>query len=280
MEYFTLRNGVRLPALGFGTYQMPPDICRQAVKDALSLGYRAFDTAQSYHNEEALGEALSASGIPRQELFLTTKIWISQAGEEKAGRSIDESLQKLRTDYVDLLLIHQPFNDYYGTWRAMEKALAAGKARAIGVSNFYPDRLIDICRFADTAPMVNQVETHLFFQQAKAHQIMEEYGVIHEAWAPFAEGRNHFFENSFLGCIARKYGKTPAQTALRFLLQSGVAVIPKSVRKERMAENQDVFDFTLSPADMDALRSLDTGKSLFFSHYDPKAVTFLTSLDR
>lgn len=280
MEFISLRNGVQMPMLGFGVYQIPPEDCARCVKDALSAGYRSFDTAQAYHNEEGVGEALASSGIARDQLFLTTKIWLSNGGEKKAAASIDESLKKLRTDYVDLLLIHQPFNDYYGTWRAMEKALAAGKARAIGVSNFYPDRLIDLCTFADTAPMVDQVETHLFQQQPEAHKVMQKYGVVHEAWAPFAEGRNGFFQNSLLHCISQKYGKTPAQTALRFLIQSGVAIIPKSTHLERMKENLDVFDFTLSPADMEALRSLDTGKSLFFSHYDPAAVEFITGLDR
>ncbi len=223
---------------------------------------------------------LQKCGIPRNELFLTTKVWISNAGYEAAKASIDKSLKKLQTDYIDLLLIHQPFGDYYGTYRAMEEAYQAGKLRAIGVSNFYPDRLIDLCQFVEITPAVNQVETHVFQQQKTAHEYMKKYGVQHESWGPFAEGRNDFFTNPVLTEIGAKYGKSSAQTALRFLLQSDVVVIPKSTRKERMAENIDVFDFTLNDEDMKAIAALDEGESLFFSHYDPATVEMLTNMGK
>ncbi len=280
MEYVTLNNGVRMPMLGYGVYQVSNEECERCVLDAISVGYRAIDTAQSYGNEEAVGSAVQKCGVPRDELFLTTKVWISNAGYEAAKDSIDRSLQKLRTDYIDLLLIHQPFGDYYGTYRAMEEAYKAGKLRAIGVSNFYPDRLIDLCQFVEVTPAVNQVETHVFQQQKTAHEYMEKYGVQHESWGPFAEGRKDFFSNPVLTEIGRKYGKSSAQTALRFLLQSNVVVIPKSTHKERMAQNIDVFDFTLSEADMEAIRKLDEGESLFFSHYDPATVEMLTNMGK
>lgn len=276
----TLNNGVRMPMLGYGVYQVSNAECERCVLDAISVGYRAIDTAQSYGNEEAVGSAVQKCGVPRDELFLTTKVWISNAGYEAAKDSIDRSLQKLRTDYIDLLLIHQPFGDYYGTYRAMEEAYKAGKLRAIGVSNFYPDRLIDLCQFVEVTPAVNQVETHVFQQQKTAHEYMEKYGVQHESWGPFAEGRKDFFSNPVLTEIGRKYGKSSAQTALRFLLQSNVVVIPKSTHKERMAQNIDVFDFTLSEADMEAIRKLDEGESLFFSHYDPDTVEMLTNMGK
>lgn len=221
---------------------------------------------------------MKKSGVPRGELFLTTKIWITNGGYEKAAASIDESLRKLRTDYVDLMLIHQPFNDYYGTYRAMEAAYKAGKIRAIGVSNFYPDRLVDLCNFVDVVPAVNQVETHVFQQQKTAHEYMKKYGVQHESWGPFAEGKKDFFANPVLNEIGGKYGKTAAQTALRFLIQSGVVVIPKSTRRERMFENFSVFDFALTDEDMAAIQALDEGESLFFSHYDPSVVEWLSKL--
>ena len=280
MEYVTLNNGVRMPMLGYGVYQVSNAECERCVLDAISVGYRAIDTAQSYGNEEAVGSAVQKCGVPRDELFLTTKVWISNAGYEAAKDSIDRSLQKLKTDYIDLLLIHQPFGDYYGTYRAMEEAYKAGKLRAIGVSNFYPDRLIDLCQFVEVTPAVNQVETHVFQQQKTAHEYMEKYGVQHESWGPFAEGRKDFFSNPVLTEIGRKYGKSSAQTALRFLLQSNVVVIPKSTHKERMAQNIDVFDFTLSEADMEAIRKLDEGESLFFSHYDPATVEMLTNMGK
>ena len=267
-----------MPKLGYGVYQVDAAETERCVADAIRVGYRSIDPAQAYNNEEGVGEAVAKSGVPREELFITTKVWISNAGQEKAAASIDASLRKLKTDYIDLLLIHQPFNDYYGTYRAMEEAYKAGKVRAIGVSNFYPNRLIDLCKFVEVVPAVNQVETHVFQQQAKAHEIMEKYGVRHESWGPFAEGRKDFFNNPVLNAVGAKYGKTAAQTALRFLLQSDVIVIPKSVHKERMAQNFDVFDFTLSEEDMAAIRGLDEGESLFFSHYDPETVEFLTGL--
>ncbi len=276
----TLNNGVRMPMLGYGVYQVSNEECERCVLDAISVGYRAIDTAQSYGNEEAVGSAVQRCGVPRDELFLTTKVWISNAGYEAAKDSIDRSLQKLKMDYIDLLLIHQPFGDYYGTYRAMEEAYKAGKLRAIGVSNFYPDRLIDLCQFVEVTPAVNQVETHVFQQQKTAHEYMEKYGVQHESWGPFAEGRKDFFSNPVLTEIGRKYGKSSAQTALRFLLQSNVVVIPKSTHKERMAQNIDVFDFTLSEADMEAIRRLDEGESLFFSHYDPATVEMLTNMGK
>lgn len=280
MEFVTLNNGVKMPMLGYGVYQVDPAECERCVADAISVGYRSIDTAQAYYNEEGVGAAVAKSGVPREELFLTTKVWISNAGYKKARASIDESLRKLKTDYIDLLLIHQPFNDYYGTYRAMEEAYQAGKVRAIGVSNFYPDRLIDLCRFVEVPPAVNQVETHVFQQQAKAHEIMQKYGIQHESWGPFAEGRKDFFHNPVLTEIGAKYGKSSAQTALRFLLQSGVVVIPKSTHRERMEQNLDVFDFALSDGDMAAIRGLDEGESAFFSHYDPETVEFLTGLGK
>lgn len=272
METVLLNNGVVMPKIGYGVYQIPPADCVRCVKDALGAGYRLIDTAQSYDNEYEVGEAVAQSGIPRQELFLTTKIWIANSGYERAKRSIVDSLRRLRTDYVDLMLIHQPFGDYYGTWRAMEEALRAGKIRAIGVSNFFADRLIDLCHNADIRPAVNEVETHVFHQQKELHRIMERYGIVHEAWAPFAEGRHDLFTNPVLVRIGAAHGKTAAQAALRFLLQSDVVVIPKSVRRSCMEENLDVLDFTLSEEEMEALRALDEKDSLFFSHYDPQMV--------
>ena len=280
MQYVVLNNGVKMPQLGYGVYQVSNEECERCVRDAISVGYRAIDTAQSYGNEEAVGNAIRKYGVPRDELFVTTKVWISNAGYEKARASIDASLKRLQSDYIDLLLIHQPFGDYYGTYRAMEEAYRAGKLRAIGVSNFYPDRLIDICQFAEVTPAVNQVETHVFQQQRVAHQYMEKYGVQHESWGPFAEGRKDFFTNPVLTQIGEKYGKSAAQTALRFLLQSDVVVIPKSTHIERMRQNLDVFDFALSEEDLAAIRDLDEGESLFFSHYDPATVEMLTNMGK
>ncbi|HIY07179.1 MAG TPA: aldo/keto reductase [Candidatus Evtepia faecigallinarum] len=280
MEYITLANGVRMPMLGYGVYQVPPEDCARCVAQAIDVGYRAIDTAQAYYNEEGVGQAVKASGLPREDFFLTTKVWITNGGERQAAASIDESLKKLQTDYLDLLLIHQPFNDYYGTWRAMEAAYRAGKVRAIGVSNFFPDRLVDLCQFVDIKPMINQVETHALYQQTAAHAVMEKYGVVHQSWGPFAEGRKDFFQNPVLAAVGAKHGKTVAQVALRFLLQSQVVVIPKSVHRERMAENLQVFDFTLDGEDMAAIRALDEQESAFFSHYDPATVEFLTSFGR
>lgn len=280
MDFVTLNNGVQMPQLGYGVYQVKNEECERCVLDAISVGYRAIDTAQSYGNEDAVGSAIAKCGVPRDQLFLTTKVWISNAGYEKAKASIDKSLKNLQTDYIDLLLIHQPFGDYYGTYRAMEEVYKAGKLRAIGVSNFYPDRLIDLCQFVEVPPAVNQVETHVFQQQKVAHEYMEKYHVQHESWGPFAEGRKDFFTNPILVEIGEKYGKSSAQVALRFLLQSHVVVIPKSTHKERMEQNINVFDFTLSGEDMAAIRQLDEGESLFFSHYDPATVEMLTNMGK
>lgn len=280
MDFVTLNNGVKMPQLGYGVYQVKNEECERCVLDAISVGYRSIDTAQSYGNEDAVGSAIAKCGVPRDQLFLTTKVWISNEGYEKAKASIDKSLKNLQTDYIDLLLIHQPFGDYYGTYRAMEEAYKAGKLRAIGVSNFYPDRLIDLCQFVEVTPAVNQVETHVFQQQKVAHEYMEKYHVQHESWGPFAEGRKDFFTNPTLVEIGQKYGKSSAQVALRFLLQSDVVVIPKSTHKERMEQNINVFDFTLSSEDMAAIRKLDEGESLFFSHYDPATVEMLTNMGK
>lgn len=280
MEYVTLNNGVKMPKLGYGVYQVTAEECEHCVLDAIDCGYRLIDTAQAYGNEEGVGSAVEKCGVLRGELFITTKIWITNGGYEKAKASIDESLKKLKSDYIDLMLIHQPFNDYYGAYHAMEDAYKAGKIRAIGVSNFYPDRLIDLCKFTDVVPAVNQVETHIFQQQKKAHEIMKKYGVAHESWGPFAEGRKNFFSNPTLNEIGAKYGKTAAQTELRFLIQSDVIVIPKSVRKERMEENFNVFDFELTTDEMAEIAMLDENESAFFSHYDPDTVEFLTGLVR
>lgn len=280
MDYITLNNGVKMPKLGYGVYQVSNAECEKCVLDAISVGYRLIDTAQAYGNEEAVGNAIEKCCVPRDELFITTKVWISNAGYEKAKASIEDSLKKLKTDYIDLLLIHQPFNDYYGTYRAMEEAYKVGYLRAIGVSNFYPDRLIDLCKFMEIIPAVNQIETHVFHQQKKAHEIMEKYGVQHESWSPFAEGRKDFFSNSLLNEIGVKYGKSAAQIALRFLIQSDVAVIPKSVHIDRMEQNINVFDFELSQEDMEAIKALDEKESAFFSHYDPETVEYITGLVR
>lgn len=266
MQTVKLANGVHMPVLGYGVFQVSPEECVRCVKEALACGYRSIDTAQAYHNEAKVGQAIKESGVARADIFLTTKIWISNAGEAKAAASIDESLRKLQTDYLDLLLIHQPFGDYYGTWRAMEAAYKAGKARAIGVSNFYPDRLIDIAHFNEIKPMVNQVETHVFNQQTAAQKTMKKLECALMSWAPLAEGRNGLFTNRTLTAIGAKYGKTPAQAALRWLTQRNIIVIPKTTHKERMIENLSIFDFTLTDDDMSAIAALDLGKSQCFNH--------------
>ncbi len=278
MQTVKLNNGVEMPILGYGVYQITPEECQRCVLDAISVGYRSIDTAQGYHNESGVGEAIKICGVPREDIFLTTKVWITNGGYEKAKVSIDESLRLLKSDYIDLLLIHQPFNDYYGTWRAMQEAYKAGKLRAIGVSNFYPDRLVDFCKFVDIIPAVNQVETHVFFQQIKAHNFMKKYGVQQESWGPLAEGRNNFFKNEVLTGIGQRHHKSVAQVALRFFIQQGIIVIPKSTHKERMVENLDVFDFILSDEEMKQIVSLDKNESVFFSHYDPETVEFITSI--
>ncbi len=272
MNYITLNNGVKMPQVGYGVYQVTPEECERCVLDAISVGYRLIDTAQAYHNEEGVGEAILKCGVPREELFIVTKIWISNAGEEMAYASILESLKKLKSDYIDLLLIHQPFGDYYGTYRAMERAYREGKVRAIGVSNFYPDRFIDLQAHVQIKPAINQVETHVFNQQIEAQKYMEKYGCHIMSWGPFAEGLNNFFKNPVLQEIGQLHDKTLAQTALRYLLQRGVVIIPKSTHKERMQENFNIFDFELSKEEMKCIEALDTKRSLFFSHYEPAMV--------
>ena len=278
METIKLNNGVEMPILGYGVYQTPPAETERCVLDAISVGYRSIDTAQGYVNEEGVGEAIVKCGVPREELFITTKVWVSNFGYEKTAASIERSLRKLKSDYIDLLLIHQPFNDYYGAYRAMTEAYRAGKIRAIGVSNFYPDRLVDFCIYNEVVPAINQVETHPFCQQKAAREIMKKHGVQIESWGPFAEGRNGLFTNPVLTEIAAKYGKSVAQVTLRFLIQSGVIVIPKSVHRERMIENFNVFDFTLAPEDVAKIEALDTAQSAFFSHYDVSTVELSASL--
>ena len=278
MEYVTLNNGIKMPKLGYGVYQTPPEDTKRCVLDAIEVGYRSIDTAQAYYNEEGVGTALAECGLPREEFFLTTKVWITNAGYEKAKASIIESMKKLHTDYLDLLLIHQPFGDYYGTYRAMEELYNEGKLRAIGVSNFGPDRYLDIEHFSTVKPAVNQIETHVFQQQKTAKKYLQKYGCQIESWGPFAEGRNDFFTNPVLTDIGAKYGKSAAQAALRFLMQSDVVVIPKSVHKDRMQQNFDIFDFTLAPEDMAAIEALDSGESLFFSHYAPETVEWFMSI--
>lgn len=272
MDKIILRNGVEMPQMGYGVYQVDPAACERCVSDALRAGYRMIDTAQAYNNEEGVGQAVAGSGLKRDEIFLVSKVWISNYGYEKAKASIDESLRKLGTDYIDLMLLHQPFCDRYGAYRALEEAYRAGKLRAIGVSNFYPDYFIDFACNVEIPPMVNQVETHVFDQQIQAQKYMEEYGCHIMSWAPFAEGRNQFFTNPVLEKIGKKYGKTVAQVALRWLIQRGVIIIPKSVHIERMKQNLEIFDFTLSGDDMVEIARLDTGKSLFFDHHDPDVV--------
>lgn len=273
-----LNNGVKMPILGFGVYQIPKEDTKQAVLEALKVGYRHIDTAQSFFNEAEVGEAISESGIPREEIFLTTKIWIDNYGYEKAKASIDESLRKLKTDYVDLFLLHQPISDYYGAYRALEDAYKAGKARAIGVSNFYPDRLSDIVAFTEIKPQVNQVETHPFNQQIEAQENMIKNNVQLESWASFAEGRNNIFTNPVLMDIAKKYNRSTAQVMIRWQVQRGIVCLTKSVKPERMAENFDVMNFELSADDMARIQSLDTKTSLFFSHQDPATVDFFINL--
>lgn len=272
MKKITLRNGVEMPLIGYGVYQVDPAECERCVSDALRVGYRMVDTAQAYNNESGVGAAVRKSGIPREELFIVSKIWISNYGYEKARISIDESLRRLGTDYLDLMLLHQPFCDRYGAYRALEDAYKEGKLRAIGVSNFYPDHLIDLASNVEIPPMVNQVETHVFDQQTEAQKCMAEYGCQIMSWGPLAEGRNNFFANPVLEAIGRKYNKSVAQVALRWLTQRGVIIIPKSVRVERMQQNLDIFDFNLSDEDMAEIADLDTGKSLFFDHHDPEVV--------
>ena len=277
MKTVTLNNGVVMPQIGYGVYQVSPAECERCVSDALRVGYRMIDTAQAYHNEEGVGAAGKKSGIARDELFLVSKVWISNYGFDKAKASIDESLRKLGTDYIDLMLLHQPFCDRYGAYRALEAAYKEGKVRAIGVSNFYPDHFIDLASNVEIVPAVNQVETHVFDQQIEAQGYMKEFGTHMMAWAPLAEGRNNFFSNAVLENIGKKYGKSVAQVALRWLIQRDVITIPKSVHVERMQQNLDIFDFELSQEDMAAIAALDTKQSLFFDHHAPEVVKMFMS---
>lgn len=278
MQYVTLSNGVKMPKLGYGVYQVDKEECKRCVLDALKVGYRHIDTAQSYFNEEEVGNAIAKSGIPREQIFLTTKVWVEHYGYDETRKSVLESMRKLKTNYIDLVLLHQPFSDYYGAWRALEDLYAEGIIKAIGVSNFYPDRLVDICSFARIKPMVNQVETHPHNQQIEAHEWMEKYGVQHEAWAPFGEGRGGMFEEPLLVEIGKKYGKTAAQVILRWDMQRNIVAIPKSTHIERMEQNFDIFDFELSEEDMAKIATLDKKQSSFFSHYDPKMVEWFAQM--
>ena len=276
MKNVTLNNGIEMPILGFGVFQVP-DLaeCERSVLDAIAAGYRLIDTAASYGNEEAVGQAIKKCGVPREELFITTKLWIQSDGYEGTEKAFDASLKKLGLDYLDLYLIHQPFGDVYGEWRAMEEVYKAGRTRAIGVSNFQPDRLIDLIIHNEIVPAVNQIETHPFHQQIDAHQFLLDNKVQIESWGPFAEGKNELFHNDLLRSIGAKYNKTIAQVVLRWLTQRGIVAIPKSVRKERMEENFNSLDFTLSADDMESIKTLDTNASLFFDHRDPAMVKWL-----
>lgn len=271
MDTIKLNNGVEMPQLGYGVFQVSPVEAERCVADALSVGYRMIDTAQAYQNEEGVGTAIRKSGIKRENVFLVDKVWMGIYEDDAAARSIDESLRKLGTDYIDLMLLHQPFGDRYNAYRALEDALKAGKVRAIGVSNFYPDHLIDLSHFVDVVPAVNQVETHVFFQQTEARKYMDELGVAHMSWGPLAEGKNGFFSNETLAAIGAAHGKTGPQVALRYLLQRGIIVIPKSTHKERMAQNLQLFDFTLTDKEMNEILKLDTGQPIIMpSHHDPE----------
>jgi 2,5-diketo-D-gluconate reductase A len=268
MQYVKLRNGLQMPQLGYGVYQVSPDEAERCVSEALSVGYRMIDTAQAYHNEEGVGAAVSKSGLKREDVFIVSKVWISNYGYERAKASIDASLERLQIDYLDLMLLHQPFCDRYGAYRALEEAYKEGKLKAIGVSNFFPDHFIDLASNVEIPPMVNQVETHVFDQEVQPQKYMEEFGCQIMAWAPLAEGRNGLFSHPVLTEIGKAHGKSVAQVALRFLLQRGVVIIPKSTHKERMVENLNIFDFQLSDDEMQEIGKLDTGRSLFFDHHD------------
>lgn len=278
MESVTLNNGVKMPLIGYGVYQVTREECERCVLDALKVGYRSLDTAQSYFNEEQVGSAIRKSGVPREEIFLTTKVWVEHYGYEQAKASVLESMRKLQTDYLDLVLLHQPFADAYGAYRALEELYAEGKLRAIGISNFYVDRMVDFASFNHVRPMVNQVETHIFNQQKEMKEWADKYGIQLEAWAPFGEGRKGTFDNPVLMEIAAKYGKTPAQVMLRWHIQRGVVVIPKSTHIKRMEQNLDVFDFALSNEDMEAIAALDQKESSFFSHQDPNMVEWFVKM--
>ena len=278
MNYVTLENGVKMPQLGYGVYQVTKEECERCVLDALKVGYRLFDTAQSYFNEEEVGNAIVKSGVSREEIFLTSKVWIDHYGYEECRKSVLESLRKLKTDYIDLMLLHQPFSDYYGAYRALEDLYDEGKIKAIGISNFYPDRMVDLASFTRIKPMINQIEIHPYHQQVFSKEWHDKYGLQLEAWAPFGEGRKNMFELSELKEIGDKYGKTVAQVILRWHLQRGIVVIPKSTHLERMKENFNVFDFELAQEDMDVISKLDKNESSFFSHQDPSIVEWFGKL--
>lgn len=278
MEFVTLSNGVKMPILGYGVYQVSKEECERCVLDALKTGYRLIDTAQSYFNEEQVGSAIEKSGIAREEIFLTSKVWIEHYGYEECKKSVLKSMEKLRTDYIDLMLLHQPFADYYGAWKALEELYDEGRLKAIGISNFYPDRMIDLAVFSRIKPMVNQIEIHPFNQQQEAIEWNRKYGLQAEAWAPFGEGREGLFENETLKEIAAKHGKSTAQIMLRHHIQRGIVVIPKSTHCERMEENFNVFDFSLTAEEMQAISALDKHRSVFFSHADPNTVEWFAKL--
>lgn len=278
MKYVTLNNGIQMPMLGYGVYQVTKDECERCVLDALKVGYRLIDTAQSYFNEEEVGNALVKSGIPREEIFLTTKVWIEHYGYDECRASVLESLRKLKTDYLDLCLLHQPFSDVYGAYRALEDLMAEGKIRAIGISNFYVDRMVDIASFARVKPAVNQIEIHPHHQQNEQLEWHNKYGIQLEAWAPFGEGRGGMFDLPELKAIGEKYGKTPAQVMLRWHIQRGIVVIPKSTHIERMEENFNVFDFELTAEDMEVIAALDKNQSSFFSHTNPNMVEWFCKM--
>ncbi len=278
MYYVTLSNGIKMPILGYGVYQVSKEECTNCVLTAIKEGYRLIDTAQSYFNEEEVGEAIIQCGLPREELFITTKVWIEHYGYEECKKSVIESMEKLKVDYIDLVLLHQPFNDYYGAWRALEDLYLEEKIKSIGVSNFYPDRLLDICNFARIKPMINQIETHPLYQREEDNKWMNKYQVVHEAWALFGEGRNGLFTNQILQEIGNKYHKTSAQVMLRWAIQRNIVVLPKSVHADRIKQNFDVFDFELSNEDMEEIKKLDTNKSAFFSHQDPNMVEWFCKM--
>ena len=278
MEYTTLSNGVKMPMVGFGVFQIPQEQTKDVVLKAIDAGYRLFDTAQAYGNEKELGEAIRESGLPREEFFITSKLWMNDLGYEATKKAIDDSLERLGMDYMDLYLIHQPFGDIFGSWRAMVEAYKAGKLRAIGTANFQPDHLENLIQFQDVAPMVKQVETNPFIQQKKFHEQMEEENVVHEAWAPFAEGQNGIFTNPILTEIGEKYGKNSGQVILRWLLQNNVVSLNKSVHEDRIKGNIDIFDFELTDDEMKKIATIDEQKSAFFDHHDPKTVKMLANM--
>ncbi len=279
MKTVRLNNGIEMPVLGFGVYQVPDyDQCKRSVLLAIEAGYRSIDTAAAYRNEEAVGDAIKESGIKRDEIFVTTKLWIADNGYENTKKAVETSMNKLQLDHLDLYLIHQPYGDVHGSWRAMEELTAEGKIRAIGLSNFYPDRVMDLMVNNKMKPALNQIETHVFYQREEDHKFLEENGIAHESWAPFAEGKNDFFKNEILQNIGKKYNKSVAQVTLRWMIQRGIVVIPKSVHEKRIDENIDVFDFELTREEMDSIKKLDTKKSVFFSHRDPEIIKWFSTM--